>query len=279
MILIESNYDYLTREVCRELKELDPRLSFHVPDEFDLNVKRLHKLLHADNRFQVRANLVEFTVNNLSQAEAHMVGTALLATGSFVLVVHPPLEEELEDRTARFYSCTMGGLLPGMNIYDRELLSELATRWLELWQGNLEDLAKVYGTDIWSAGGLHSGQVMLVGDRVNPFVPFDEGRRLAFVSHQGCSHFLHQALVANFLAQGTRYYLTNAYKSHVRKANMEMLNEEIQLVKPVKIVALGGVAAQYLSDLGQEFTRTYHPQYWKRFKNKELPELIKLVGL
>lgn len=278
MILIEGNNDYLNRQVRKELRFRHDRLAFHVEDEFEMTLKRLLKLLHHDNRYQVRENVVGRMQNLLNPADAHMIASGLLATGSFVLVCHDPLDVSTEQAQATFYRSTLEGLLPGMNIYHAEMVPEIVEASMKLWEENLETLKAVYETDIWSAGGLMPGMVMLVGDRVLPYVPCDEERRLAFVSHRGCSRFLHEALAANYELDGTRYYLTNAHKCDVAKLNLKMLQEEIDLVKPVKIVAMGGDAARYLSDLKATFDRTYHPQFWKRFRNKELPELIQLLS-
>jgi hypothetical protein len=274
MILIEGPNDQLRRQVRKELRARHDRLGFHTEDETSMTLKRLIKLLHADGRYHVRERLTHYVTEHLTQGEAHMVASGLLATGSFVLVCH-----DLDDDDAgEYYHSTLGGLLPGMNVRDLEMVPDIVTGALELWAAQLEQLKPLLDTDIWSAGGLDQEMVMIVGDQVSPYLPCDEGRRVAFVSDHGCSKFLHEQLATHWLATGTRYYLTNAHKCDVARMNLKMLEEELKLVNPTKVVALGGVAARHLSDIRVgDFARTYHPQYWKRFKNKDTGELLEIL--
>jgi hypothetical protein len=277
MILIEGENEYLRRQVRKELRSRLDRLSIHADDEFEMTFPRLIKLLHLDNRYQVREQLTKFINKELGLGDAHMVASALQATGTFVLVCHTEDDINEENCVEVFYKATLSGLLPGMNIYDSMSITDIVARAMDLWEENLLLVARFYDTDIWSAGGVESNMVMLVGEKVHPYKPADEERRLAFVSQQSCCRFLHDVLASNFYHQGVKYYLTNAHKVEVHKMNLKMLKEELDLVKPIKVVAMGSEAARVLSDLGQEFTRTYHPQYWKRFKNQDRSELVRLL--
>jgi hypothetical protein len=56
------------------------------------------------------------------------------------------------------------------------------------------------------------------------------------------------------------------------------LVELVRLLQPRKVIALGRVAQKSCEDQGISCIKSYHPQYWKRFRNKERYPLLDLLG-
>lgn len=55
------------------------------------------------------------------------------------------------------------------------------------------------------------------------------------------------------------------------------LVELVRLLQPRKVIALGKIAQKSCSDQGISHVECYHPQYWKRFRNKERYPLLDLL--
>lgn len=199
-----------------------------------------------------------FTHKTGDSPARYMLGMALAAAGSVAVICGKSSAEEL----AEF---TFGGLIPPVPVGEFSHEDHLAELVQEAWQAEQRRVDPVYDYD--SSGGRPDQAIMMVGEGSQDL--FDRRRR-AFISHTGCSLYLHEALKAN---PWNRYYLTNAEKTDNTRSNLASLADEIEQVAPRRIIALGGVAARTLADLRVGFEQTYHPQYWKRFKNKEIDQL------
>lgn len=257
MIILQGPDETLRRELFNILTEGGDEVNRSATKEpYRADIGFFTAFIHTDHRLHVRDQLLHGLRDG--DAARYMLGMGLAAAGSLVVLCGADSREEVR-------SATFGGLLPALPVSRFSDLNHTREMIVDAWRLEREKVDPLY--DYWSSGGRPDQATMLVGESNQDL---NGRKRRAFISHTGCSLFLHQALQANPF---NRYYLTNAGKGETRKYNMVALEREIELVKPRRIVALGGVAAAYLSDLKVTFERTYHPNYWKRFKNKDLDEL------
>lgn len=235
--------------------------NYEPPDTYRTDLRWLVHRVHIDHRNEVG----EF-VHNLPDGDAarYMLGMALASAGSLVVLCKVTKLTEV-------WNETFGGTLPFVHVtHDENKQLKIATEQIvDAWRSEIAKANPLY--DYHSTGGHSTGGVMLVGEANK-----EDGWpiRRAFINDTGCSLFLHQALQKN---QGVRYYLTNANKTNVHRYNRAALIDELEILKPRKVVAMGTEAAKMLSDLKVAHERTYHPQYWKRFKNKDLDEFAQAL--
>lgn len=223
------------------------------------------RLLNTPNQTELRDGLPLRFPNH--HPIHHMAAYALAATGSILVRAVHDLQQG-------------GGSLLDEYLWNVEVAEgptfHQVRQILNYWRWLQREVAKTYR--FGGTGFMDTGGVMVVGERVNPFRPwlavpnFLEAVPLAFTSNQGCSFFLHQALAAS----GGRFYLTNAAKTLSKKLNRTMLADELAIMRPRAIVAMGTEAAAALAEQRVDFVHTNHPQYWKRFRNKDVGELVEL---
>ena len=120
-----------------------------------------------------------------------------------------------------------------------------------------------------------SSKVLLVGDRPGPGAPKEPHyHHTPFYSTKHCSGWLNLLLESERIPENNLVW--------VNSANEKGKPYDIKMVKslhPKKIIALGGKAAQWLTKNGiTDFIPCYHPQYWKRFHNKERYPLLDLLA-
>lgn len=268
MLIIDGPNDVLRAAVLKEVrKQLGKTVEFQKGEERS-TLQQFLKLVHSDHRLVVRERL--FMAHLDDSAARHMITMALKACGTYVIACCDEVGG-LEFKLQKL-ACSKDGVLPMAAPFGCYTVPQLVEYALEHWHIHIGLAEQSYRYN--SSGDVGpEPRVMVVGENVIPFAPYDQTRRLAFTSTHGSSLFLHQALSLH----GGSYYLTNAWKTKNERTNMQLLKEEIKLVKPVKIVAMGGVAQLYLSNIGIEFERTYHPQYWKRFKNQHINELVQIL--
>jgi hypothetical protein len=91
-----------------------------------------------------------------------------------------------------------------------------------------------------------------------------------FGSLRGCSGWLNKQLhVANVPEE--KLFWLNAYDGFGKLTD---LKKYVTLLNPVTTITLGNVASDECKKLNIEHEFYYHPQYWKRFRNKEQYPLI-----
>lgn len=118
-----------------------------------------------------------------------------------------------------------------------------------------------------------SPDVMLVGEGQNLNKTTENSR--AFSHYSASSIYLHRALGIN---KDLSYYLTNANKvGGDLMANVDLLKEEVSLVCPQKVIALGNLASHVLEKANIEHSKAFHPSFWKRFHFNELNEYADLL--
>lgn len=109
--------------------------------------------------------------------------------------------------------------------------------------------------------------VMLVGDKLN-------GAKKVFYTSKGCAPFLHEALTFNI---NERYYITNSVKLNDLESDINDLVIEYDKLQPKKVIALGKNASKILQRAGILHDVTNHPQFVKRFKNKQIRQYAKTL--
>ena len=119
-------------------------------------------------------------------------------------------------------------------------------------------------------GGIGTQQqeaILLVGERhVRGLTP-DDPVYAPFVERQGSSLYLHQALQ---LSGRTDYHITNAIKFGQPGKDRGMLLQEIDLLRPSRVVALGQVASRLLREVHIAHDVVAHPSARRRFKYTEI---------
>jgi len=113
-----------------------------------------------------------------------------------------------------------------------------------------------------------TNKILIVGDR--PSKEPALGINIPFCSDDNCSGWLNKQLSID--------------EDHLQWINSADLNGhstsflELSQRLPAKIViALGNNASKWLTTLGVDHVKTYHPQFWKRFHSKERYPLLDLL--
>lgn len=224
----------------------------YMGDNLPAIVKRIHRPHHNHISLGFHHDLKD-------PAQIYMVGMGLAAYGSIAVFFGHCTAEEVVAGT--FYGLIPAVMCDMMTQSDLEAI--VASHAMQ--QLLVADVSRFNSSGLKSA---HGDTIMIVGEGSQDL---GDGKRMAFISATGCSLFLHEALRQH---PANRYYLTNADKGLTMVENRKALLEEIDRIKPKRIIAMGAPAATMLADLRQKFDRTYHPQYWKRFKSKQFNELV-----
>ncbi len=232
------------------------RFTYSTAESMGDNLPLIINRLHRPHQNHIS---VGFDHSLENPAAIYMVGMALAAAGSLAVFCGHCTDEQVAAGT--FY-----GLLPAVIcnlITSADVETIVAAHAAQRLQAI--DVEAFHSSGVRSH---HHQAIMIVGEGNQDL---EGGKRMAFISATGCSLFLHEALRQH---PKNRYYLTNADKGLGDVENRATLKREIEIVKPSRIIAMGAPAAKILADLRQTFDRTYHPQYWKRFKSKQFNELV-----
>ncbi len=260
MIILQGPDEKLRTELFRLIAP-EVRYNYKTGETYRADLNYLVSQVHL-NRYHLRDQFL----HELPQGPARsMLGMALASAGS-IAVICGKMDEE-----AMAYSSMDGRIpvIPAEEFLSSTNTHNVASLIIEIWLTEQRRIEPLY--DYWGAGGLQENPVMLVGEANQDM---GSTKRRAFISHKGCSLYLHEAICAN---KETNYYLTNAVKSDNAKFNLAALADEIDIVKPRRIIALGAVAATTLSELRAQFERTWHPSYWMRFKPTDISELADFI--
>jgi thymidylate kinase len=126
------------------------------------------------------------------------------------------------------------------------------------------------------------GSIIFIGDMPSK-QSIGNGYLRAFISNTGSSEFLHRCLFdAGIYPTQQMPYFTNWNKCENNNyLNAKMLEEEIQLVKPRKIIFLGEeIGKKTWQKIGSvTYSTIYHPAFVKRFKTKNYDNYIKDLKL
>jgi hypothetical protein len=120
-------------------------------------------------------------------------------------------------------------------------------------------------------GDFEKGNILIVGDTPGPDA---NGFNVPFVG-SGSGLWLLQKMEQADIDEKNLYWI-NAYDDFGGHANPEFLNE----LKPSRIIALGKRALCWCDEHATNHIveSTYHPQYWRRFKNGQEYPLIKMLS-
>ncbi|MDD5651146.1 MAG: AAA family ATPase [Candidatus Nanoarchaeia archaeon] len=112
--------------------------------------------------------------------------------------------------------------------------------------------------------GSINNSIMLIGEKYGGNTKFSYGKEMnkTFTNLHNSSRFLHEALS---LMNYNNFYLTNAYKTLNEDKDLELLKEEINLINPYKIIALGNKTEKLIKKLNIKYYKIPHPQYYFRF--------------
>lgn len=120
-------------------------------------------------------------------------------------------------------------------------------------------------------GRFKTGNILIVGDKPGPK---SYGRNLPFVGNTGSGLWLLQQLEIEeqpFISEANLYWI-NSRDCYSKECS----NSFVADLKPTKIIALGNNAEAWCSKISEQYEiiKIPHPQFWKRFKNKELYPLM-----
>lgn len=167
------------------------------------------------------------------------------------------------------------GLLPTYT-YDftlteeRHMLDVVSTEYnkLQIMVKEQEGLGGI-GTPDW-------GCTLLVGDQHIRGLTPEDPTYAPFSEPNGSSLYLHQALQ---LSGRRDFHITNATKYGSPGKDLDALHQEVALLKPRRIVALGNRASQVLVKAGICHEQIEHPSARKRFKYEQITHYAERLGL
>lgn len=263
MLLIEGPNAQLRSVILEQLRrDTNPgTLTFtHGSEVFtNRNLNYYIRLLHTDHHTQVFERLR--LTGSLETPERYMVAMGLKARGTISVVCQA-------NNTVETMISTAGGILPYINCTFADDPALVVEKVMDYWQYHINTSFPV--ADYHSIGGVFRNQTMIVSD-------VRKSGQYAFVGAQNSTLLLHKILeeISNELDNPHLFYLTSTVKTGNNRTNTKMLKDEIEMVKPARIVAMGSSAAAMLSSIHATFERTDHPQYWARFRSHEYDLLKK----
>lgn len=136
----------------------------------------------------------------------------------------------------------------------------------------IEELSKIENKvyKFEGSGAYLNNPIMLVGDQYADDSFVDKHDRMTFISNNNSSYYLHDAL--ELTKNPKDYYLTNSRKYENDDLNLQALQEEVEYLKPKKVIALGNKSSVLLKKAKIEHIKVEHPQYRRRFKFKQINE-------
>lgn len=117
----------------------------------------------------------------------------------------------------------------------------------------------------------HNHKVLIVGDRPGPSAPKNiDYHHTPFYSVKHCSGWLNILLEINKINENSLTWI-NAFDKDGKSSMINIHNFE-------SIVVLGGNAEKWIKSVSDmPYVKTYHPQFWKRFKNSSPYPLIDIL--
>jgi hypothetical protein len=226
----------------------------HFPNTYKkTNLNRLISLVQSDHRYEIHSGIV---AEGLSDATRNMMAYGLSSAGSIVVIC--------------------GGAPNPVNILPTVMVNELTEvpqaikTAVSYWEH-----ARTWMLKLWEFRSLYAiapQQIMLVGEKCTPPVKTG-GRALPFFGAQGPGLFLHDAMVR----AGGKYYLTCALKYASDRANRDAIIDEVHLINPTRIIAMGTNASRMLARVDIDHVKAYHPTYLRRFRPAYIDELVGIL--
>jgi hypothetical protein len=174
--------------------------------------------------------------------------------------------DKIEDESLLFKECVERSILNRIHIDPLSNNYENLYNFIEKYNNNLDKNFIKY-----ESIGCFYNPIMLIGERYGSGEDFNFGKNIylkTFIDTKLSSRYLHQAL-KNFKQ---KFYITNLYKVENNEINLKLITEEINLIKPTKIILLGNKVEKLFKELNLLYYKMPHPQYYNRFKNKNIDE-------
>ena len=120
------------------------------------------------------------------------------------------------------------------------------------------------------AGNFGDCEVVLVGESPGAESPFE--KTYPFCGLSGTSKWLNNLFDAENIHESDLFWV-NAYDIY-GKSNDPLL---VKNALSSTVIALGNKASEWCQENGVKHLKTYHPQYWKRFRSNERYPLLDLI--
>lgn len=181
------------------------------------------------------------------------------------------LERLLQSNTILFAKDINGEIYKNSILKKEPITSYTGSYLKELCDGGLT----FFNYDKYeSIGYTREPELMLIGENYGSGIKFGLRDEFAFYAIKNSPLYLHTALSA--LENKDSIYFTNAKKTNDEEIDLRLLEEEIKLVRPKRIICLGDIAYAFTKQITSDCIKVPHPQYWKRFKNKQILEYTEL---
>lgn len=143
--------------------------------------------------------------------------------------------------------------------------SDIRNRVLQRYRLGLKTKAPI------GSGAFKQQNIMLVGEQTSH--PEVNKYHLPFCSLKACSGWLNGLLEDAGIPEDQLFWV-NALDNDGSEVDLASLHG---LLMPRLVVALGNVARDQLTKRRIQHEHVPHPQYWKRFRNKQVYPLIPLL--
>jgi hypothetical protein len=120
----------------------------------------------------------------------------------------------------------------------------------------------------YGAGSFTHGNILIIGEQASD--PATAPEQLPFCDDRGCSGWLNSLLEDNNIPEEKLFWV-NAKNNDGSTIH---LKELVEVLAPSMVFALGKTAEKLCIAEGVNFKSFQHPQYHKRFKNKQTYDLI-----
>ena len=123
----------------------------------------------------------------------------------------------------------------------------------------------------FGVGSYTKGVTLIIGEQASD--PQNAPEQRPFCCTKGCSGWLNKLLEIEGIDESKLFWV-NALNNDGKPVR---LDEVVSALRPKKVIALGKVAQNLCSDQYVHCEPCYHPQYWKRFKNKYRYPLLDML--
>ena len=120
------------------------------------------------------------------------------------------------------------------------------------------------------AGHFGTNDVVLVGESPGGVSPLQ--KTYPFCGLNGSSRWINNLLDSEKISEADLFWV-NAYDGY-GGSNDPLL---VKNCLAATVIALGNKASEWCDENGVEHLKTYHPQYWKRFRSTERYPLLDLI--
>ena len=123
----------------------------------------------------------------------------------------------------------------------------------------------------FGVGSYTKGITLIIGEQDSD--PLNSPEQKPFCCTKGCSGWLNRLFDIEDVDESKLFWV-NALNNDVSSINLGVLVNDLS---PKKVIALGKVAQKECTIQGVNHIQCYHPQYWKRFRNKQRYPLLDML--